>query len=82
MRKKTEKERRGLGINKYGNCKARFPRQTFEKTEVDPKTGALNIKKGERWINTLTLIVTFLLRCNSDVTVCYLELQLRPLLLT
>ncbi|KIM76655.1 hypothetical protein PILCRDRAFT_33250, partial [Piloderma croceum F 1598] len=55
-------------INKYGNCKARFPRQTFEKTEVDPKTGALNIKKGERWINTLTPIVTFLLRCNSDVT--------------
>jgi len=27
-------------INKHGNCKARFPRQTFEKTEVDPRTGA------------------------------------------
>jgi len=26
------------------------------------------MKKGERWINTLTPIVTFLLRCNSDVT--------------
>jgi len=65
--KKQKKERRGC-INKYGNCKAWFPRQTFEKTEVDPKTGALNIKKGERWINTLTPIVTFLLRCNSDVT--------------
>ena len=45
-----------------------IPRQTFEKTEVDPKTGALNIKKGERWINTLTPIVTFLLRCSLDVT--------------
>src|SRR6202167_2941684 len=65
--KKQKKERRGC-INKHGNCKARFPRQTFEKTEVDLKTGALNIKKGERWINTLTPIVTFLLRCNSDVT--------------
>ena len=65
--KKQKKERRGC-INKHGNCKARFPRQTFEKTEVDPKTGALNIKKGEKWINTLTPIVTFLLRCNSDVT--------------
>ena len=54
--------------NKHGNCKAQFPRQIFEKTEVDPKTGALNIKKGERWINTLTPIVTYLLRCNSDVT--------------
>src|ERR1700723_84936 len=65
--KKQQKERRGC-INKHGNCKAHFPRQTFEKTEVDPKTGALNIKKGEKWINTLTPIVTFLLRCNSDVT--------------
>src|ERR1700691_5517444 len=67
MRKKKKKERRGC-INKHGNCKARFPRQIFEKTEVDPKTGALNIKKGEIWINTFTPIVTFLLRCNSDVT--------------
>ena len=65
--KKQKKERRGC-INKDGNCKARFPRQTFKNTEVDPKTGALNIKKGERWINTLTPITTFLLRCNSDVT--------------
>src|SRR6202051_890905 len=37
-------------------------------TGVDPKTGALNIKKGLKWINTLTPIVTYLLRCNSDVT--------------
>src|ERR1700723_4444536 len=65
--KKQKKERRGC-INKHGNCKARFPRQTFEKTEVDPKTGALNIKKAERWINTLAPIVTYLLRCNTDVT--------------
>src|ERR1700726_944110 len=67
MKKKQKKERRGC-INKHENCKARFPRQTFEKTDVDPKTGALNIKKGEKWINTLTPIVTYLLRCNSDVT--------------
>ena len=75
--KRQKKEQRGC-INQHGNCKARFSRQTFEKTEVDPKTGALNMKKGERWINTLTLIVTILLRCNSDVT----SLQSRPLLLT
>jgi hypothetical protein len=65
--KKQKKEWRGC-INKHGSCKVQFPKQTFDKTEVDPKTGALNIKKGERWINTLTPIVTFLLRCNSDVT--------------
>ena len=37
-------------------------------TEVDPKTGALNVKKGEAWINTLTPGVTYLLCCNSDAT--------------
>jgi hypothetical protein len=40
----------------------------FEQTEVDPKTGALNIRKGEAWINTFTPLVTFLLRCNTDIT--------------
>src|SRR6267154_2573379 len=69
MRKSRRKREKVVSIsNKHGNCKTRFPRQTFDKTEVDPKAGALNIKKGEKWINTLTLIVTFLLRCNSDVT--------------
>ncbi|EDQ98717.1 uncharacterized protein LACBIDRAFT_296823 [Laccaria bicolor S238N-H82] len=28
----------------------------------------LNVKKGEEWINTLSPPVTYLLRCNSDVT--------------
>ncbi|KAF8576813.1 hypothetical protein K439DRAFT_1649214 [Ramaria rubella] len=35
---------------------------------VDPKTGHINLKKGEAWISTFTPIVTYLLRCNSDVT--------------
>jgi hypothetical protein len=55
-------------INKHGNCKARFPRETFKQTEVDLKTGALNIKKGEAWINTFTPVLTYLFRCNTDVT--------------
>ena len=55
-------------MNKDGNCRARFPRPIFDCTEVDPKTGALNVKKGEAWINTLTPVVTYLLHCNSDVT--------------
>ena len=37
-------------------------------TQVDPHTGALNVTKGESWINTLTPLVTYLLRCNSDIT--------------
>ena len=51
-----------------GECKRRFPRETYEQTLVDPKTGALNLKKGEAWMNTVTAVLTYLLRCNSDVT--------------
>jgi len=34
--KSAKKDRPGC-INKHGNCKARFPREVFEQTEVDPK---------------------------------------------
>ena len=54
--------------NAKGECKRRFPRDTFEQTMVEPKTGALNLKKGEAWMNTVTPLLTYLLRCNSDVT--------------
>jgi len=65
--KSSKKDRPGC-INQQGNCKARFPRNIFVQTEVDSKTGALNAKKGEPWINTLTPLVTYLLRCNLEVT--------------
>jgi hypothetical protein len=77
--KKQKKERRGC-INKDGNCKARFPRPLFNETEVDPKTGALNIKKGEKWINTLTPIVTYLLRCNTDITSLLSGTAIKPVI--
>src|SRR5882762_1856272 len=54
--------------NSKGECKRRFPRDTFEQTLVDPKTGALNLKKGEAWMNAVTPMLTYLLRSNSDVT--------------
>jgi hypothetical protein len=54
--------------NSRGECKRRFPRDTFEQTLVDPKTGALNLKKGEAWMNAVTPMLTYLLRSNSDVT--------------
>ena len=54
--------------NKYGKCKARFPRATFNCTEVDPATGSLNIKKHEAWINFYTPLLTYILCCNTDVT--------------
>src|SRR4051794_9219253 len=65
---KANKKDRPTCINQHGNCKARFPRPTYEQTEVDPKTGSLNIRKQEAWINTVTPVLTYLLRCNTDVT--------------
>jgi hypothetical protein len=55
-------------MNKYGICKARFPRQIFNETKVDLNTGSLNMKKREAWINTFSPLVTYILRCNTDVT--------------
>jgi len=46
-------------LSKQSNCKARFSRPTFDETKVDPKTGALNIKKDEKCINTFTPELTF-----------------------
>jgi hypothetical protein len=40
----------------------------FEQTMVDPLTGSLNMKKGEPWMNTVNPVITYLLRCNTDVT--------------
>ena len=58
----------GCVDSKTGKCKARFPRQIFEKTEVDPESGAVNMKKLEPMINTVTPSLTYLFRCNTDVT--------------
>ncbi|TFK58891.1 hypothetical protein BDN72DRAFT_781453, partial [Pluteus cervinus] len=54
--------------NKWGKCRARFPRELIEKSHVDEESGGLILKKKEPWINTLTPVVTYLLRCNTDVT--------------
>ena len=53
--------------NKWGKCKARFPRLTALKSIID-ETGAIIMKKLEPWINTFTPLVTYLLCCNTDVT--------------
>src|SRR5580704_15354235 len=54
--------------NKYGTCKARFPRDIVSETMIDPATGALLMKKHEQWMNTVTPMVTYLVRSNTDVT--------------
>ena len=58
----------GCKSNKYGKCKARFPQKLLKQTVIDPMTGSIDIKKGEQWMNTINPTVTYLLRCNTDMT--------------
>jgi hypothetical protein len=68
VRDKEGKEIKKACLNREGQCRARFPREVVSETMVDPLTGALKIKKGEPWLNTFTPTITYLLRCNTDVT--------------
>ena len=57
----------GCMDNKWNKCKARFPHPTFLKTMID-ELGSISMKKIEAWLNTFTPLVTYVLRCNTDVT--------------
>jgi hypothetical protein len=59
---------KGCLDNIWGKCKARFPRPIFAETEFENETGGINVKKKESWLNTFTYVVTYLFRCNTDVT--------------
>ncbi|KAK0447510.1 hypothetical protein EV421DRAFT_1686130, partial [Armillaria borealis] len=59
---------KGCKDNKWGRCRGRFPRSLFSVTTVDSTTGHVDMKKSEAWINTFTPILTYLFRCNTDVT--------------
>lgn len=54
--------------DKDGNCSARFPREIVHETTIDKNDGYLKVKKLESMINTLTPALTYLTRCNTDVT--------------
>lgn len=58
----------GCKDNKFKKCRAHFPRKLYDMTEVDVETGALNVRKQEAWINTFTPELTYVMRCNTDVT--------------
>jgi hypothetical protein len=53
--------------NIWKKCKARFPRPTFTNSSVDA-TGALSLKKLESMINTVSPVISYLFRGNTDVT--------------
>lgn len=59
---------KGCLDNIWGRCKARFPRATFPETEIEAESGCINMKKRESWLNTFTYAVTYLFRCNTDIT--------------
>lgn len=65
--KKTKYRRKGC-TNRDGICRARFPRTVFPVTQVDEISGHVDMKKLEPMMNTFTPVITFLNRCNSDVT--------------
>jgi len=65
--RKKNKASAGCMDNKWGKCRARFPRVTALKTYID-ETGAITMKKIEAWVNTFTPLVTYIFRCNTDVT--------------
>ncbi|PBK62525.1 hypothetical protein ARMSODRAFT_920367, partial [Armillaria solidipes] len=53
--------------NKWKRCKARFPHKIVEVSNVDD-SGHINLKKLEAWINTFAPLISYIFRCNTDVT--------------
>ncbi len=50
------------------SCRARFPREIVQSTEVDRESGALRFRHLSPWVNTFHPLLSFVLRCNHDVT--------------
>ncbi|KAJ6630460.1 hypothetical protein B0H10DRAFT_1774914, partial [Mycena sp. CBHHK59/15] len=65
--KNKKYERKGC-LTKEGICRARFPRDIFPLTQIDPVDGHIDLKKLEPKMNTFTPLITYLNRCNTDVT--------------
>lgn len=54
-------------VNKDGVCTARFPRKTYEESEVNEE-GHINLKKLESRINTINRTMAYCYCCNTDCT--------------
>jgi hypothetical protein len=55
-------------LDRHGICRARFPRDIHTATTVDEADGHVVMKKLEAYMNTFTPCLTYLMRCNTDVT--------------
>ncbi|KAI0662236.1 hypothetical protein C8Q70DRAFT_875828, partial [Cubamyces menziesii] len=69
--------RKGCLRGKPAYCKARYPRELRTQTVVEPDSGAIRFKKLDPWINTYNVILSYLLRCNTDVTCLLSGTQVR-----
>lgn len=58
-------------------CKARFPRELVEMTKADVSNGEVTMKHTDKWLNTYNVVLSFLLRGNSDVTCLLSGTQIR-----
>lgn len=63
-----QRHNQGCRRGRSKQCRARMPRDTRPATIVDLQSGALLLKKGEAWMNTFSLVMAYLFRCNTDVT--------------
>ncbi len=72
---------KGCKDNKWKRCKAHFPRKLYNETNVDSSTGHINLLKKEQWINTFAPIITYLFRCNTDVTSLYSSTAIKAVLI-
>ena len=63
-----DKRRPFLGCldNVWNKCKACFPHPIFPESSVDPVTGVLNVKKLEPMINTISPVISYVFRGNTD----------------
>ncbi|KAJ7767252.1 hypothetical protein B0H16DRAFT_1308832, partial [Mycena metata] len=63
---KIRRERKGC-LTRTGVCRARFPRDVFAVTEM-AEDGHINVRHVEPMMNKVNPVLTYLNRCNSDVS--------------
>ncbi|KAI0338472.1 hypothetical protein BDW22DRAFT_1459677, partial [Trametopsis cervina] len=69
---------RGTPPNTY--CRANFPRALYPESVVDWVTGSVQLRQTEEWLNTFNITLTYLLRCNTDVTCLLSSTQVRAII--
>ena len=69
----------GTHCQRDGECRARFPREVREASSFD-EDGALHLRHQESMMNSFNFILTYLMRCNTDVTCLLSGTQVRAVL--